>query len=366
MPKPKEPVYYGDYLQLGKLLEAQVPESAKRGPAAHDETLFIIIHQTYELWFRQIIHELDSVKAILAKVPVPSPQLSVIVARLKRVTEIQKVLVSQLHVMETMTSLDFLDFRDDLIPASGFQSLQFRLIEAGLGITPQHRMEVEHKFFQSRLTEKDRNKLLEAEAQPSLFILVEAWLERMPFAQFDDWDFWAQYSGRVEKMLAQDEGYIRDNPTLSPQVREMEMANLEATRISFLTLLDAGRYQKLKAEGKVRLSQKAALNALFIKLYRDWPVMQIPHQILELIVDIDELLTTWRHRHAIMAHRLLGTKIGTGGSSGSDYLKRTTERNRVFTDFFNIATFLIPRSEIPQLPDFLQAEMGFTYEGVQL
>ena len=156
MPKPKAPVYYGDYLQLGKILEAQAPESAKRGPAAHDETLFIIIHQTYELWFRQILHELDSVKTIFAQTPVASPQLSTVVARLKRVTEIQKVLVGQLDVMETMTSLDFLDFRDDLIPASGFQSLQFRLIEAGLGITANHRMEVENQFFQSRLKPEDR------------------------------------------------------------------------------------------------------------------------------------------------------------------------------------------------------------------
>lgn len=365
MPRPKDPVYYGDYLQLSKILNAQAPESAKRGANAHDETLFIIIHQTYELWFKQMLHELDSVREILKTIPAPSTGLSTIVARLKRVTEIQKILVDQIHVMETMTTLDFLDFRDDLIPASGFQSLQFRLIEATLGVTSSHRLEIEHQFFQSRLKVEDREALANAEVGPSLFNLIEGWLERMPFAQFDEWDFWSQYSDRVEKMLSNDLGFIVNNPNLDERVKKMEVANLESTRDGFMTLLDASRYQEAIKDGRLRLSQKAMLNALFIKLYRDWPVMQLPHQILDLVVDIDELMTTWRYRHVLMVQRLLGTKIGTGGSSGSDYLKKTTERNRVFIDLFNLSTFLVPRAEIPALPDFLRAEMGFSYEGAQ-
>ena len=366
MPQPKARVNYGDYLQLGKILNAHSPESAKRGPAAHDETLFIIIHQTYELWFKQMLHELDSVRELMKRVPMPSTGLATVVARLKRVTEIQKILIDQIHVMETMTTLDFLDFRDDLIPASGFQSLQFRLIEATLGVTSHHRLEIEHQFFQSRLKQADRDSLAACEVGPSLFTLVEGWLERMPFAQIDEWDFWSQYSDKVELMLERDKGFITNNPNLDERVKAMEMANLNATQDGFLTLLDATRYQKAIEEKKLRLSQKAMLNALFIKLYRDWPVMQLPHQILDLVVDIDELMTTWRYRHVLMVQRLLGTKIGTGGSSGSDYLKKTTERNRVFIDLFNLSTFLIPRAEIPQLPDFLQAEKGYTYEGTQL
>lgn len=359
----KPPVYYGEYLQLTKILDAQAPESAKRGPAAHDEMLFIVIHQTYELWFKQILHELGSVKALLAQVPMPSTALSTIVGRLQRITEIQRVLVDQIRVIETMTSLDFLEFRDDLLPASGFQSLQFRLIEAGLGVTPKHRMAVEHQFFQSRLTPEDRAALQAAEAAPSMFGLLEQWLERMPFAQFSDWDFWSQYSQRVQRMLERDRSTIEQNPTLEPHVRQMELANLAATRTSFMTLLDASLWNEAQAEGRVRLSQKAMLNALFIQLYRDWPALQMPKQILTLAVEIDELMTTWRYRHAIMAQRILGSKIGTGGSSGSDYLKKTTERNRVFTDFFNLSTFIIPKSEIPALPESLKTEMGFSYEG---
>lgn len=359
---PKPPVYYGEYLKLDQILNAQSPESAKRGPAAHDEMLFIIIHQTYELWFKQILFEMDSVRDLFKAVPMPSTSLSTIASRIERVIEIQKILVDQIRIIETMTTLDFLDFRDDLLPASGFQSLQFRLLETALGVTSEHRMAVEHQFFQSRLTPKDRKTLEDATKESSLFVLLEQWLERMPFAQFADWDFWEQYSDRVHQMLARDEANIKKNPTLEDRVREMEMMNLNATKETFLTLLDAKRWREAQAQGRVRLSQKATLNALFIQLYRDWPALQLPKQILTKVVEMDELMTTWRYRHAMMAQRILGSKIGTGGSSGSDYLKKTTERNRVFTDLFNLSTFLISKSQIPELPDFLKVEMSFNYE----
>lgn len=359
---PKPPVYYGEYLKLDQILNAQAPESAKRGESAHDEMLFIIIHQTYELWFKQILFEMDSVRDHFNQVPMPSTSLSTIVSRLNRVTEIQKILVDQIRVIETMTTLDFLDFRDDLLPASGFQSLQFRLLETALGVTNEHRMAVEHQFFQSRLAPKDRATLEAATKEKSLFVHLENWLERMPFAQFADWDFWEQYSDRVNQMLKRDEENIKNNPTLEDRVREMEMLNLKSTRETFLTLLDAKRWQQAQADGRVRLSQKATLNALFIQLYRDWPALQLPKQVLTTVVEMDELMTTWRYRHAMMAQRILGSKIGTGGSSGSEYLKKTTERNRVFLDLFNLSTFLIPKSQLPELPDFLKVEMSFNYE----
>lgn len=357
----QKPVHYGDYLQLSKILASQELESAKRGAPAHDEMLFIIIHQTYELWFKQILFEIDSVRQMLSVSPLPSTSLASITARLQRVIEIQKILVDQIRVIETMTTLDFLDFRDDLIPASGFQSLQFRLFETALGVTSQHRMEIEKQFFQSRLKPEERSVLEKAETQRSLFSLLEDWLERMPFSHFAEWDFWSQYADRVQLMLARDEANIQ-KAALDSRVKAIELANLQTTKETFLTLLDAKRWQEAQKLGKVRLSQKATLNAIFIQLYRDWPAMQVPRQFLSLLVEIDQLMTTWRWRHAIMVQRILGTKIGTGGSAGSDYLKSTTERNRVFTDLFNLSTFLIPRSEIPELPDYLKTEMGFLYE----
>ena len=130
-------VYYSDYLQLDKIIEAQQPESFKEGKiAAHDEMLFIIIHQAYELWFKQILFEVNSVIGIMSKPALNdnSPEMQTVVHRLKRVTTILKVLVQQIDIMETMTPMDFLDFRDMLRPASGFQSYQFKIVEAKLGL----------------------------------------------------------------------------------------------------------------------------------------------------------------------------------------------------------------------------------------
>src|SRR5215831_14355700 len=113
------PVYYGDYLRLDRLLSSQEPESAKIGINAHDEMLFIIVHQAYELWFKQTLHELDRVQADFGGEVVEDEYLGRIVRGLERINEILKLLIQQLEVLETMTPLDFLDFRDFLFPASG-------------------------------------------------------------------------------------------------------------------------------------------------------------------------------------------------------------------------------------------------------
>lgn len=359
------PLYYGDYLQLPKILNAQAPESAKYGKEVHDETLFIIIHQTYELWFKQILHELDSIREIMARPFVPSTDLYVINARLERVTTIQQVLIDQIQIMETMTTLDFMEFRDYLVPASGFQSLQFRLVEATLGIRPEHRMDIEKQFINSRLKPEDRKTLEETEQQVSIFELLEAWLARMPFSQFEGYDFWGDYALAVHKMLRHDHEIISNNPGLDEPLRAMELKNLETTRATFASLLDADRFAEWRAQGKVRLSQKAMLSAVFIFLYRDYPALQMPFEILSALVEVDEKFTTWRFRHALMVHRMLGTKIGTGGSSGHEYLKSTTERNRVFLDLFNLATFLMPKSMAPILPRYIKDQLDIVYDAFQ-
>ncbi len=363
--KIKAPVYYGDYLQLSKILNAQETESGKDGKEAHEETLFIIIHQAYELWFKQILHELASIRSIMEKPFIPSTDLAVINRRLERVTKIQDLLVDQINIMETMTSLDFMEFRDYLVPASGFQSLQFRLIEASLGIKAHHRMEVEKQFFNSRLKAEDKKTLENMEAKTSMLELIEAWLARMPFSKFEGFDFWGDYSQAVKTMLANDKEIISTNPSLDERIRGMELANLEMTRKSFDTLLDPSSFNAWKSEGKVHLSQKAMLSAVFIYLYRDFPALQMPFKILNNLTEVDEKFTTWRYRHAIMVQRILGTKIGTGGSAGHEYLRSTTERNRAFLDLFNLATFLIPKSMRPKLPDTITKQLDIVYDSHQ-
>jgi len=126
-------------------------------------------------------------------------------------------------------------------------------------------------------------------------------------------------------------------------------------------LFDEKRHDKLVAEGLRRLSFKATLAALFISLYRDEPILRNPFQFLVQLEDVDELLATWRYRHALMVHRMIGAKVGTGGSSGHKYLMSTVEKHRIFPDLFNIATYLIPRSALPDLPKDLKKQLGFYY-----
>lgn len=134
MQKNTTPCYYGDYLQLDKILTAQAPESAKYANEAHDETLFIVVHQVYELWFKQVLHELKAVLGVFAGDEVKDQQLTGVVHKLKRVITIQQLMNQQIGVMETMTPQDFMSFRDYLVPASGFQSVQFKMLEIGLGL----------------------------------------------------------------------------------------------------------------------------------------------------------------------------------------------------------------------------------------
>src|SRR5688572_23038900 len=184
-------VHYSDYLQLDKILDAQLLESDKLQQHAHDEMLFIVIHQAYELWFKQLLYEVDSVAAIMQKPAVNdnSPELQTVVHRLNRMVTILKVLVHQIDIMETMTPMDFLDFRDMLRPASGFQSWQFKLVEAKLGLKYQQRHAQE--YYISQLRQQQIDLIRQAEKEKSFIELLNAWLERMPF--FEEAENWKNY-----------------------------------------------------------------------------------------------------------------------------------------------------------------------------
>ncbi len=164
----RKPVYYGDYLRLDQLLACQHPESERLGKPAHDEMIFITVHQAYELWFKQVIYELDGVQATFAGPVLDDRAMAPVVRSLDRVREILRLLIQQINVLETMTTLDFLDYRDLLYPASGFQSWQFRLIEIRLGLRPGQRVSYDGKGFAERLKAADRARLAKAEAGPKL------------------------------------------------------------------------------------------------------------------------------------------------------------------------------------------------------
>ena len=358
MKKNKEAVYYGEYLQLNKLLDAQALQSEKYAQPAHDEMLFIIVHQAYELWFKQVLHELRSLLHIFRADHVPDEALMTVVHRLNRVGKIQQLLNQQIGVMETMTPQDFLEFRDYLVPASGFQSIQFKELEISLGLKRDSRISFDQQSFYTRISDQDRAYLADLEQQPSLFECVDDWLARMPFLDMDDFAFDKHFKQAIEDNLAHDEEILRSNDLLSEEELAQELKDMQSTRDNFAGLFDKNLYQQMQAEGRVRLSQRALQGALFINLYREEPVFNLPFQVLSCLADMDDNMTIWRYRHAMMVQRMLGSKIGTGGSSGHDYLRKTTERNRIFTDLLNLATYLLPKSALPVLPPQVLRALG--------
>jgi tryptophan 2,3-dioxygenase len=358
MAEAGEPLYYHDYLQLDRLLSCQRPESERLGRPAHDELLFIVVHQAYELWFKQILHELDAVLAIFSGVVADRDMLRA-VAHLQRVGEIERLLVNQVDVLETMTPLDFLDFREALVPASGFQSVQFRLIENRLGVDPASRPLIAGSVYTTRFSAEHRGRIEETEAGPTLFAGVQAWLERTPFLELAEFPFWRRYRAAVSSSLAAEGRAIVGDPRLDDGERARRLEAFDRSTARFDAVFDADRYAAHDPGYRPRLSHQAFEAALLINLYRDEPVLQLPYRLLATLMDVDEGLTNWRYRHALMVRRMIGGRMGTGGTSGVDYLQESAERARVFNDLFTLSTYLVPRAQIPPLPADVERAMGF-------
>ncbi len=357
---------YPSYLRLDRLLGAQERLSAKGGKAAaHDEMLFIIVHQAYELWFKQILFEMDRIQSEFSGRVVNDKSLRMILGGLDRIQCILELLPKQLDILETMTPLDFLDFRSLFRTASGFQSMQFREFEIRLGLRDEDRVMYANKAYTSYLSARDQKFVATLNKKPSLFEQLEQWLARTPFVEMGGYRFWSDYKKAVGEMLDADEKAIGSDKALNKEVRAAEMAKLNVTRQRFDELWNwFGQKKKPANDGlSWRLSGRALQAALFITLYRDQPVLQMPYRIISRLMDIDETLTLWRYRHALMTQRMLGHKMGSGGTSGPDYLLQTAQKQRVFKDFFGLTTFLIPRSRLPELPNAVEAKMGFVYSG---
>jgi len=357
MSEPRD--LYGEYLRLDRILGAQTPWSGQGGPAAHDEMLFIVFHQTYELWFFQILFELDDVQMRFSASLVDDRDMQPILARLERIVAIWRLLVRQLDVLETMAPQDFLEFRDALRSASGFQSWQFRLIEARLGLRRSDRVPVFHGQFDASLDVRRREQIAEAESRPSLYDQIDAWLARTPFVAWGDYKFWEAYRAAVDRVL--DEKITLARASLSDQALQTELAAIEHGRRKFHVIFDQAEHDKGQREGLWRMSWRGLQAALLITVYRQEPILQMPARLLSLIMDVDELLALWRYRHALMTQRMMGMAIGTGGSAGYGYLMETLEKHRIFTDLYGLATYLIPSRVLPPLPESVRNLMGYRY-----
>jgi tryptophan 2,3-dioxygenase len=354
----KTPAYYGSYLAVEKLLGLQAPVSLVEGKLhAHDEMLFIIVHQTYELWFKQILHELHACCEVLQQPSADDngPDMNVVVHRLKRVVEIWKLLNHQVDVLETMTPLDFLDFRSSLEGASGFQSTQFRQIEATLGLRMENRFRPEYYKHTEigGFNPDDYRTIVEAEKTTTLLQLVEQWLVRMPFLEATFWQGWDD-SGEGDAAA-------EPNPDQSgywKRYRKLYEASLSERdeKEDLLAKFD----ETFFSAGAGDFSPASLRAALFIMLYRDEPLFRLPFALLNTLIEIDEQLGNFRYRHLQMVRRMIGTRIGTGGSSGEQYLQGAVNKNYIFKELAGIITFLIERRNLPQLPERLHAALRFS------
>jgi tryptophan 2,3-dioxygenase len=257
------PLTYGHYLKLDELLDLQVAQS--EGPE-HDELLFIVIHQVYELWFKLVLHELLEIQRALEAGEAPTAQ-----AGFKRVLTIFKTLVAQVDILETMTPVSFLSFRDRLDTASGFQSIQFREVEMLLG----HR----NPAIAEHYDESQRAHLAELLARPSLY---DSFLRFL-----------------LHRGYTVPEAALHRDPGAPPAENE-------------------------------------EVQRLLVDIYHRDPGTR---EVCERMVDLDEGLQEWRYRHVKMVERTIGTRRGTGGSSGADYLRHTLFRP-LFPDLWAIRPHL--------------------------
>jgi len=354
----KTPAYYGSYLAVEKLLGLQTPLSLVEGKIhAHDEMLFIIVHQTYELWFKQILHELQACCAVLQQPSADDngPDMNVVVHRLKRIVEIWKLLNHQVDVLETMTPLDFLDFRSSLEGASGFQSTQFRQIEATLGLRMENRFRPDYYKHTEigGFNPDDYRTIVEAEKTTTLLQLVEQWLVRMPF--FEE-SFWADWEGKTSSEPSGERNAAQSG--FWSRYRKLYDASL-SDRDEKEELL--GRFDETFFKtGAGDFSPASLRAALFIMLYRDEPLFRLPFALLNTLIEIDEQLGNFRYRHLQMVRRMIGTRIGTGGSSGEQYLQGAVNKNYIYRELAGVITYLIERRNLPQLPKRLHEALRFS------
>jgi len=354
-------MYYGDYLKLNTVLSSQHPVSFTPGHTpAHDEMLFIVIHQAYELWFKQILFELDYVINVFGKDTISdnSEDLNLVRHRLNRVIRILDLLNQQVSVLDTMTPLDFLAFRNLLTPSSGFQSKQFRLIEAKLGLemNKRHQHDYYKRINEGGFTQSDFDAIDTTEKETNLLQRINNWLERMPFFEERFWvayqpvsdsadnnhSFWKDYHNVYSKSLTERE---------KPKINDFDYVFFEKAHPSHTTE-QLGMLRSSFSSGAMR-------SALFIMLYRDFPVFQTSYQILDSLIEIDNMLSNWRHKHFIIVRRMIGMRVGTGNTTGAGYLEGALSKHYIYKDLAGLSTYLIERRNVPALPAQLIKHLSF-------
>ena len=217
------------------------------------------------------------------------------------------------------------------------------------------------KIYSKEFTEEQQNQLKTLEESDSLFDLLDRWLSRMPFMKMGDFHFKKMYLQAVQNMTNKEKSIIESSDYISKEDKEIRVKMLLQNQEYIINSLDKEKHQKEIEEGITRLSYKATIGALMIRLYKDEPILRSPYNLLNMITEMDESFTLFRYRHAQMVMRILGKRMGTGGSSGYDYLMRTVMDHQIFKDLHNISTLMISRDELPDLPQDIKESLGFRY-----
>ncbi|MFL2969443.1 MAG: tryptophan 2,3-dioxygenase family protein [Candidatus Poseidoniaceae archaeon] len=345
--KPEQRMTYGGYLRLEELLELQDgPEGY--GPApCNDEQHFIITHQAFELWFKMILRELKESHAILNSDHVEEKSLPKLVHHLERVTEIFRLLSNQWKVMETLAPQDFLSFRDKLGTSSGFESWQMRELEVLMGLENEQRMGgMDPLMHMRKLADEGKvsaKVLADFEATsnaPSLNDALNAWLARTPIngslpeSPGDEAITAAFVEGHLEVMKHHGEKVIAHIVSIGHGEEAQVRPRIEAAAIQAASFL--------KPEGTVSRSRAGLL---FIESYPELPLLSWPRRLIDAFVGLEQSMLLFRSAHARMVERMIGRRMGTGGSSGVDYLDATT-KYRVFVDLWAVRTMLVKRDAL--------------------
>lgn len=343
---------YWDYLALDRVLDAQGGLGGE--PPSPDELHFIIVHQTFELWFKLAISQIRLARDHLAGPTLPEAQVPFVVHHLGRVNEVLRLCVEQFRVMETLPPQDFLDFRDKLTPSSGFQSFQMREMEILLGLEESQRVllggmdplaHIRDLAATSPTGAMAWGRIQTARSETTLRTALLRWLARTPIqgsaagAEHDDRvveQFMADYLTQVE---VHQRSVARGLTTV---LGDAEHARIEARIAAGV----AGTRSFLFPDDPAEKRARAAL--VFIESYRELPLLAWPRLLLDTVVELEEQLLLFRNRHARMVERTIGRRVGTGGSNGVDYLDKTTTY-RVFPELWAVRTALLPRAYLPPL-----------------
>ncbi|TAJ17923.1 MAG: tryptophan 2,3-dioxygenase [Planctomycetota bacterium] len=357
-PTPK-PTNYWEYIRVEELLALQGGLAGDAAKLSNDEVMFITVHQVYELWFQLIRRELTSVRDLLRADPVAEQELSNAVAAMRRVVAILRVAIDHFEVMETLSTREYLSFRDKLMPASGFQSAQLRQIEILLGLDAAERIPYgldenytealrAHDGGESAALKRVRAQLAD---RPTLKEALEDWLWRTPIDGCGPRDAGAEQSLErfVAAFLAAQAGEVDGSCEIALERSRSEddrarlRARYEQEKASVRAFFARGTTSESARTQRIRAAM------LFIATYRELPLLAWPRELLDTVIELEQVLTIWRGRHARMVERVIGRRTGTGGSAGVDYLDQTALRYRVFRDLWAIRTLQVRKESAPPL-----------------